>query len=596
MSLALMVLTSCEKLMEYRRLQGVGQGNGMITYFSDLFGYVLKYDDRLSLNESTGGDVRIDNSDLVSEEEKISFIEVRVIDAEFSDDTKPQILGDLEKYLREEYSDAEWQTSEIGGAEGFFAEEKDGDELKRTYFFLTTEKHVVKITVEIREEGSGTNLVGPVVETFAYDVTPPEILELKVVNPKPEAGKPLTVFFRAKDDISGIDPEGKMCVSFRYSSERFELVDVDLCGDPVSQGDDWYSIRDELNQYIPAGRYYLSIISVGDVAGNGSFLLADTEEGFYINRYDGSYTDLRDPISLLEIRIFNPGPYDTTDPVVQGLRIDQSEVEAGQEFTLIVTATDDVSGVAWRPSRFHGDFRSREKHFRHAGITICKITDYLGDDQYAVPVQTSRFLSAGRYELTTFILRDNAGNDTWGHLDWEEEPHYYSYTNDDGLNKLAGVSIDVVNNGPSDLVVPEVHEFRIDKSEIRAGASFDLRFRVTDNLSGVETRRHLIPSWFRPRFEPVSREFGGVFFYKDWTWHGFEHEGEGWYSTRIETNSYMPSGRYRLTAFAISDRAGSALRLHASRKDKTYRTNASEYPHYDKEDTDIPVVEIEIVR
>jgi hypothetical protein len=100
----------------------------------------------------------------------------------------------------------------------------------------------------------------------------PELLELRLETLEWKAGSQQTVRFRAKDTVSGINVGGPVSgLGLPVADDGpFQMLHFD--GTIVSEGNDWYRLTFEVDEFLQALEYFLHFFGFSDRAGNQVFV------------------------------------------------------------------------------------------------------------------------------------------------------------------------------------------------------------------------------------------------------------------------------------------------------------------------------------
>lgn len=278
-------------------------------------------------------------------------------------------------------------------------------------------------------------------------------------------------------------------------------------------------------------------------------------------RIRARYGVLTDTLEIVEIeidavassnvtRIIHTFLYDAEPPVVLGFESGFPLLGASEENWIYFHAFDEYSGISLEQTHC-GELTFLGMNLpvmKRPTVPVCGRVRHVSDDLYGMPVTVNRFRPSGEYRLTTFHLADRAGNVRT--LRAEAGEKFYRGT-------VVPVPVfQVRGTGVTDVLPPVIHELRIGAGPHLAGTRFDLLIRATDDISGIAD----VESQCWP-FLLGAAEFplGGV---PDLSVCGSVRPlGGDWYSVRVTSNPFRPSGSYWLAGFGLSDRAGNRVVL-----------------------------------
>lgn len=538
---------------------GVGVGNAMRAYKATT-GFSVSFSERLDLEVRPDGSFEINNASLVRSPGEVSKIEFIVTKG--SVESFDQLLS----YAQKENPGMTFSAVSFIGARGYFHEDKAQDRLAGLYYLFTGNYELVTIRIHALAAGNGLKWIAPIVRTFSYDETGPEVLGFQV-NGSWLAGRVEQFFVRAKDEGSGIGlTEGDIAMELYPKSGPGKMVVVYGKINPI--GNDWYSVEVRLGKLQPPGRFKLAHYFVADKAGNANLNWED-------NGYFGK-------IPTVEVEIVNDGAYDVDSPLIQKFAVGPAW-EAGKPATLYFQA-DDPSGIPASNIPSGGDcwinFSEVAKEGEsYEGFPVCgdvRSAPEKGAGWYAIELKLNRFLPEGNYTLNGFGITDTLYNYVSLNRNWRED--FLSDPNNPKQPKVKGLTIHIKNRGQSDRKAPQFLKLRVDGPWV-AGSTAQLFLKAKDDLSGIGTlfKDCLRFDWLMNEF-PKYSAFSACNV-------SVTPIGDDWYSVWIPVPETLRGGTLFLESMYINDKAGhkNALWFDSRHPDK-----------YDR--TDIPRLDVEVVR
>lgn len=130
-------------------------------------------------------------------------------------------------------------------------------------FYTSSKSGLTKIPVhKVRIENDGRE-----------DKADPELLEVRTA-PVWKAGTKNKIFFRARDNLSGIRPGS---YGWLLPVNRDGSIIYTYAAEGKDEGNGWYSVEIEVSPWAKGGEYYLGLFSIGDNARNGASLRCDKD-------------------------------------------------------------------------------------------------------------------------------------------------------------------------------------------------------------------------------------------------------------------------------------------------------------------------------
>lgn len=225
----------------------------------------------------------------------------------------------------------------------------------------------------------------------AEDITPPEIISLKLepsIIEEPTKGR---LIIEAKDDMSGIDHT--TCQELVAQTD----FKIPVCENLNKIEENKYSIDFTVGPYAPNFKFYLKHFTLRDKAGNTLHLAYDK----YIDAVNYIETTIKVP--TLQVKTQNP---DTTKPNLTRVVFDNPVVEAGSDLRTIITATDDLSGIKLDLFALH----LFPEGTQSSQISIKGKLKSLGNNRYMNTYNIPKEAESGKYSIFMLVISDNAGN------------------------------------------------------------------------------------------------------------------------------------------------------------------------------------------
>ncbi|MCM3729129.1 Ig-like domain-containing protein, partial [Neobacillus cucumis] len=157
---------------------------------------------------------------------------------------------------------------------------------------------------------------------------------------------------------------------------------------------------------------------------------------------------------------FGKASADVTNPVIESIQVDKTEVTSGDTIKVSVKATDDV-GV----SRVYVYYKSPTTN-----KTIGIYPNYNSlTNSYEGSYKITSNSESGTYKVSSVYVYDTSDNVTY-------LPSYSDYENKLGSGQftVSGTTADVTN--------PVLDSIQVDKTEVKAGDSVKVSVKATDNV------------------------------------------------------------------------------------------------------------------
>lgn len=505
---------------------------------------------------------------------------------------------------------------EPGGLPGVYAETRDADSIKGVYYFLPPKsemdlvsppekgkfwnqgRYLLRFELVAYTHDGGVALLPPVVRTLRYDGTPPEIKRVRLVSNRVSEKEGLSLEVEASDLGSGI-VGGRLVATFNHANRRRNMVThaVTISGQPGADG--LFRFSFPLQRKMESGPYFLTVLSVSDVAGNRRFLFAKKSEkdglieypqgeanwagwSYSLTDEEGNSVPFSTP--LVRVDVDNPNG-DATAPRLKKVGLKESRVtidkkDAALRLTVEIEAEDEksglvggsvrivtypvdgldgalpsaVDGTVFTPSGFQTivklhpftDAKSGETTVGTVAILVGEGSLFpyrlapisAGDvvgGKISVPLPVSAYLRAGSYRLTAEVA-DAAGN-------WTDSSD--------------PIEFEVHNTVGADETPPSLSSVKVVPCASTPG--YCLEISATDDRSGV--KGGMVYAAFQPEgAAAVSSEIVLLTSVR-----AQDEVSPGTYRFPLSCHPYLKAGTYRLSALGLKDRAGRTAWLYGRR-------------------------------
>lgn len=249
-----------------------------------------------------------------------------------------------------------------------------------------------------------------VVANEQSDGEAPELKNISLNSTNIKSGEPLTITIEATDNLSGMS----------YCDVQFYSEDTDkkLVGSSYEIQNNICTITIDISEYEPTRRYNLEYVTLVDRAGNTVYYEEKPIEG-----------NKPLPESIYFDVVANEQS-DAEAPVLIGIEIDKTNVNAGDSVALTITATDNLSG--WYHCNVQFNNKETDKRLYKS------VSDITGN-KCSITFDISEYEPNGRYDLEFVLLTDKAGNMIYyaeNPLDNDKpllESIYFTVINDDNI-------------------------------------------------------------------------------------------------------------------------------------------------------------------
>ncbi len=516
---------------------GVGVGNGRTMYHSPV-GFSVSYPSGLDLDVLSEHVFTISNASRVAKPGGVSRIQFRVTKGDVK--SHDQLLS----YLQRLHPTLVFQPVSFAGARGYFFEHRSATRLDGFYYLFTGNYELVRIKIHAVAEGDGLALIAPIVRTFGYDETMPEVLGVRVDGPW-RAGEVARLYVHARDEGSGIGlrPHDIWAQLYPVSGPGKRML---FTGDITPVGNDWYAVEMRLPQLQAPGRYRLSHHSVADQVGNVYFT----------------------PVSPfpLEVEVRNEGDYDVDPPRV--LEFASAPVLVAGKPAILYFRVFEPSGIVENNEPQSGDCVTRFQEIRTSeSIEVCgkvRQAPEKGPDWYAIEYTPNAFLPSGTYELYSFGMLDRAGHYLSLGKRWDSNVLENS---DPQQPKVPSVRVQLQNSGAADHESPEILGVRAN-GQWRAGLTAELLLEVRDDVSGLAKKQRECLRFVRLTGDFTQLE--GTFSICDYK---VLQLGENRYSAKFVVPGHLKAGIYYLDSTLFRDGAGRGRYLNLDRSGTHYESS-----------------------
>ena len=241
----------------------------------------------------------------------------------------------------------------------------------------------------------------------------------------------------------------------------------------------------------------------------------------------GAYAEELDEVEN-SAGLVEPYIVDTEAPKLNGMTLSSDSVKGGEELTITVDATDEISGI-----------RSCQVTFVNKE-TKRQLTAHPSDfeNPTVLTLEVSEHEPSGTYELLDVLLSDNAGNSIW----YDKNPSG-DFVDDTSWGKLTFTrSFIVTNEGIVDTEAPKLNGMNLSSNSVNAGEELTITVDAADEISGVRACQVTF----------VNKETK-----RQLTAHPSDFENPT--VLTLEVSEHEPSGTYELLDVLLSDNAGNSI-------------------------------------
>lgn len=248
------------------------------------------------------------------------------------------------------------------------------------------------------------------VEPYIADGEAPVLTGIEIDKTSVSAGDSVTLTITATDNLSGWN-SCNVQFNNKEADKRLYKSVSDITGNKCS-------ITFDISEYEPTRRYNLEYVTLVDRAGNTVYYEEKPIEG-----------NKPLPESIYFDVVANEQS-DAEAPVLIGIEIDKTNVNAGDSVALTITATDNLSG--WYHCNVQFNNKETDKRLYKS------VSDITGN-KCSITFDISEYEPNGRYDLEFVLLTDKAGNTIYyaeNPLDNDKplpESIYFTVINDDNI-------------------------------------------------------------------------------------------------------------------------------------------------------------------
>lgn len=170
------------------------------------------------------------------------------------------------------------------------------------------------------------------------------------------------------------------------------------------------------------------------------------------------------------------GTPDRTPPTLINVETTE-EVEASNNITVTVTATDDISGIEEITLHFVNRVTGKELF-----VILHEQHRVKNEDVYSREEEINKFEPTGEFYLESATLKDDSGNKS---VYFSKD---YPYLEDGNSLLPQEIVFEIVNTDTnlSDYNAPQLELVSLDKVEVEAPGTVKITVKATDDISGVE--------------------------------------------------------------------------------------------------------------
>lgn len=395
---------------------------------------------------------------------------------------------------------------------------------------------------------------------FTPDSKAPEILDVTFSAASVNSGDKIEVIVKAKDDLSGIqyaslyftcEETGKGLDVYaenyywnQETGEGFEYPQGELHG--------WI----EINPYMQSGTFVLTDITVQDNAQNYM-----NYSKYYDPEYYGNH-GAKLPASLAEkqFKVVNSGKLDTTYPVLNGLELSATNVEAPGTIELTLSATDDLSGISEANVSFYSAELKRNRNcWLESGYWDYNTGKYVTytDGKLHGTMQFTAYDASTTYELQGISFGDNAQNHVYFAAD--ANPEYAGPDYGPIPDCVKQRSFKVTNSGKLDISAPELQSVALELTTMKRPGTIEF----VAQTSKTGTQAVSIDIMYRCKETDKY-----VYCYlESYHWDANQQEyvenEAGKLQGTMQISKYLEAGVYELEQVNIYDRNGNRTEYYA---------------------------------
>lgn len=547
---------------------GIAVGNSMSVYTSEL-GYSFKYNSKMRLQEEASKRVTVDTQPFEPENTRYSSLEITVLQ---SPDTFPRLIQNS--------YDLEQQASEMGAKSSVLTESQAGETLSfevedQSYYtgvnlILSKSGLALKVEERISKKGKNGDLVREAKKSIELDLAGPVISEIEVHQTLDDGARYLNIEYVAKDALSQTTLYPVFV--FEHTEDAAEWMIAFGVRAEVLDGDR-YLVRFKIPELQRSGPYELREVRLSDTSRNlrgysfeegkwktGELVIDEERTTKQVQAFTEKYYTV--DLGTHQVSLSRVGEEDVEYPRLLSVELDRNQVKAGEELTIFVEASDDLSGmnpkyISVRLNQW-GDYRIEDYPADRV--------EQKGENLYAVTFKLGKAFWPGDYVVSSVMIGDHFGKLIeyfWSSDDSVSLTRYQTrvvgsrflhseevaYDSDvEGLGDQ--LTFSVSNSGFVDKNSPRLVAAKVDSSRAEEGF-IGIELEVEDEsdllLGGVK----LVPL---PNDEAVLDD-GLIFSFLDLD-GTTRHLGGGKYVYEFDISKNLPSGEYRIEFIAFTDSAG----------------------------------------
>ena len=296
-----------------------------------------------------------------------------------------------------------------------------------------------------------------------------------------------------------------------------------------------------IDQYVESGSFVVASIQVYDIAGNGCYY-----------HYKNSNNPIPDCVANVIFNVVDTEIPDGTPPVITGMFLPATDITAPSEIEVIVSATDDISGLNDGMVEFICHETGKVLYLELSGT-------YWDDKTWEnVPypdgnlhgkLTIDQYVESGSFAIGSIQVYDVAGNGC-----------YYHYKNSSNSipECVASVSFFVTDSGTPDGDAPVLTGMQLTATTMTAPGKIEVTVSATDDVSGVGYGM----------VEFVCHETGKVLYlelssayWDDKTWESVPYPDGNLHGTLI-IDQYVESGSFVVASIQVYDIAGNGCYYH----------------------------------
>ena len=331
----------------------------------------------------------------------------------------------------------------------------------------------------------------------------PQLISVSVDKEDAVPGDTVKIMVKAVDSLSGLGncfidlrkPDGS--TSYLFSEKEVNGV---------------YTFEHTVGQYDVNGTYSVSLVSIGDKAGN-------YQAYHNSNFYPPENNNIKD-LSSADFKVSGATP-DYEAPQINSVTIDKKVAAPGDIVTITVNTSDDASGV----------YSCQVALQNPAGELEYLYDNKASEGVFKLEYKVNQYGENGIYQIANIRVTDNAGRYSYVY-------NANLYPNEDSIMDFSLADFTVEGATP-DYAGPELISVSIDKKNVTPYDMAIVTIEALDDVSGIES----VQAFYRS----TSGEYKYV--------HLTNVDGNI-YKGYISVDLYDPIGTYELMEVYISDKVG----------------------------------------